>query len=556
MAEKQRRRQGFMARVFYILVSQVLIKLLGMVYRLVITNIEGFGNIGNGFYNAGYQVYTLLLAISSVGIPNAISKMVSERTAVGKYDEAKRIFHTALILFAGIGFVCTAILFFGADFIALNIVHMDGVQYTLRALSPAIFFVCVGSVIRGYCLGNQDVRASGRSQVIEQIFKTSLTILIVYMLISESPEIMAAGANLATALATMVSFFYITSYYFRNRSRILARGEDAALAQPDTGEHGFWKIAKSILMISIPISLSSTITAFARVIDTSTVMTGIKTAFASGIPGVVGTPTAEMLNKEATRLSGMFAKSDIITNLPLALNIAFATVLVPTISAALARGQRREAEERIGYSTLISTLLVLPCAVGLITLAQPIFDLIYPTTPDGADLLQLAAVALIFTALDQTVCGALQGLGKIFVPAIGLSCGVIVKILLNLVLIRIPEINIYGAAISSIFCHLVAFSVCFGILKHSMSIRLPVTKYLVKPVAANLIMGAFSIVAYKLIYLIIPSNALALFGSIGLSVICYVVMICVLRVLTADEIRQLPGGGKIYTLLRKCKLYR
>lgn len=556
MAEKQQRRQTFMARVFYILVSQVLIKLLGMVYRLVITNIPGFGNVGNGFYNAGYQVYTLLLAISSVGIPNAISKMVSERTALGKYDEAKHVFHTALWLFAGIGLFFSAVLFFGADFIAHNVIHMDGVEYTLRALSPAIFFVCTGSVVRGYCLGNQDVRASGRSQVIEQIFKTSLTIVIVYMLISREPQIMAAGANLATALATMLSFGYIVFYYFRHRSRILQRGPDSPEPVEYTHKIGFFTLSKSILFISIPISLSSIITAFARVIDTSTIMTGIKSGFASGIPGTPGVPTPEMLNLEATRLSGMLSKSDIITNLPLALNIAFATVLVPTISAALARGEREDAESRIRYSLLISTLLILPCAVGLITLAQPIFHLIYPVTPDGADLLQLAAVALIFTALDQTICGALHGLGKLFIPAIGLFCGMVVKILLNIVLIRIPSVNIYGAAISSIFCHLTAFLICYFSLKRSMLIRIPVGKYLIKPVAASAIMGVFSIAAFRAVHALLHSNAIAVFASIALSVIVYVLALCLLRILTPDEIKQLPGGTKILSILQKCRLVR
>ena len=556
LPEKQQKRQTFMARVFYILVSQVLIKLLGMVYRLVITNIEGFGNVGNGFYNAGYQVYTLLLAISSVGIPNAISKMVSERTALGRYDEAKHVFHTALKLFAGIGLVCSALLFFGADFIAHNIVHMDGVEYTLRALSPAIFFVCTGSVVRGYCLGNQDVRASGRSQVIEQIFKTSLTILIVYMLISRTPEIMAAGANLATALATMLSFGYIVFYYLRHRSRILQRGEGSAPEVPYTKKQSFWRLSKSILWISIPISLSSIITAFARVIDTSTIMTGIKRGFAMGIPGRPGIPTPEMLNLEATRLSGMLSKSDIITNLPLALNIAFATVLVPTISAALARGEKEEAESRIRYSLLISTLLILPCAIGLITLAQPIFNLIYPTTPDGADLLQLAALALIFTALDQTICGALQGLGKLFIPALGLSCGMVVKILLNLVLIRIPSVNIYGAAISSVFCHLTAFLVCFLSLRRSMHVPMPFMKYLCKPVIASAVMGLFSIAAYRLVFSLLHSNAVAVFASIALSVVVYLAAVCLLRILTPDEVRQLPGGPKIHSILKKIRLVR
>lgn len=555
MSRHTERPQTFMSRVLFILMSQVVIKLLGLVYRLVITNVEGFGNIGNGYYSAGYQIYTLLLALSSVGIPNAISKMVSERLAVGKYRQAKRIFHTALVLFAGIGAFFSLLMYFGADFIALSMIKLDGVQYTLQALAPSVFFVCISSVIRGYFLGHQDVRVSGTSQVIEQIFKTTLTIVFVLMLVSESAEIMAAAANFATTVAIVVSFLYLLIYYRCHRAKLNKIPEGAPPEAPDDEKHGFFRVARSILWISIPISLSSTIAAFARVIDTATITRGITAAFADGIPGVPGVPTAEMLNEEVARLSGMLSKSDIITNLPLALNIAFATVLVPAIASALAKGQREEASDKVSYSLLVSTLLILPCATGLITLAQPIFDLIYPATNDGADLLQLAAVALIFTALDQTICGALQGIGRVFAPAAGLLCGAAVKVVLNMILIRIPSVNIYGAAYSSIVCHLVAFTVCFYLLHRAIPLQVRFGKFVAKPVLANLIMGAFSIGAYRLLHLFTSSNAIATLGSIALSVVCYAVTVAVMRILDRDEILQLPGGDKLFALLRRVKLY-
>lgn len=556
MSHRQEHPQTFMSRVLFILMSQIVIKLLGLVYRLVITNVEGFGNIGNGYYSAGYQIYTLLLALSSVGIPNAISKMVSERLAVGKYRQAKRIFHTALILFAVIGAFFSFVMFFGADFIAIQMIQLDGVQYTLQALAPSVFFVCISSVIRGYFLGHQDVRVSGTSQVIEQIFKTTLTIVFVLMLVSESAEVMAAAANFATTVAIVVSFLYLLLYYHHCREKLNRIPVDGPSEAPDDINHGFFRVARSILWLSIPISLSSTIAAFARVIDTATITRGISAAFANGIPGTIGIPTPDMLNEEVARLSGMLSKSDIITNLPLALNIAFATVLVPAIASALAKGERQEASDKVSYSLFISTLLILPCATGLITLAQPIFDLIYPATNDGADLLQLAAVALIFTALDQTICGALQGIGRVFAPAIGLLCGAVVKVILNLVLIRIPSVNIYGAAYSSIVCHFVAFSVCFYLLHRSIPLQVRFGKFVVKPVIANIIMGIFSIGAYQLVMFLTGSNAVATLLSIALSIACYAVTLAVMRVLDREEILQLPGGNRIYTLLQRVKLYR
>ena len=166
----------FLTGVLTMAVSQLIIKLAGLVYRLVITNVPGFGDVGNGFYTAGFQIYTLLLSLSSVGIPNAISKLVSAQVALGHRAEAHRIFRTALVLFFGIGLVCSGALFFGADFIALYIIKMDGVQGTLQALSPSIMLVCVSSVIRGYFLGLGSVTATSRSQVLEPVSYTHLTL--------------------------------------------------------------------------------------------------------------------------------------------------------------------------------------------------------------------------------------------------------------------------------------------------------------------------------------------------------------------------------------------
>ena len=504
----EKRKNSFMNNVAAILGSQFLIKILGLAYNLIIINIPGFGDIGNGYRTAGFQIYTMLLAVSSVGIPNAISKLISEKLALEDREGAERVFRTALTLFAGIGLTASLLLFWGADFIARSIIQMDGVQLTLRALSPSIFFVCISSVIRGYFLGHHTVSANNRSQLLEQIFKAALTVLVLHRRKNKTA-----------------------------RPSGMTKGERR-------------KICRQILSLSIPISLSSIITTVSRVIDTGTISRGIKAAFATGIPGETGIPTVARLEAYAVELNGMFTKADNITNLPLALNIAFATVLVPTISAALVKGDRKTAGQKISYSFLISTLIILPCAAGLIVLAKPFFLLLYPNAPEGAGILQLAAVALIFTALDQTINGSLQGLGRVRVPAIGLFCGAVVKFLLNLILIRIPAINVYGAAISSVACHLVAFLICFTALRRSIPLKMKRTKYFTKPILCTLFMSVVTWGSYKLVMVLLHSNLIAVVVSVGLSVVVYFAAVFGLHVLNREEVLELPMGGRIARLLK------
>lgn len=555
MQKNKGTKNDFMNNVGIILLSQLAVKMLGLVYRMVITNIRGFGDTGNGFYSAGFQIYTLLLAISSVGIPNAISKTISERTALGDYKGAHKIFKTALLLFAGIGLACSFLLFALADFLALYIIKMPGVEYTIRSLAPSIFFVCLSSVIRGYFTGLSNMKATGTSQVLEQLFKSTLTVLFVIMAVGQKPEIMSAAANLATSVATILSFAYLLAFYKRNKPVF----KDFSAPENSAKNLSVSKLAKSILMLSIPISLGSIITAINRVIDTATITRGIEVAFAQLIPAYGNTaaivmPTADQLSNAATRLAGMLSKSDTLVNLPLSLNIAFSTVLVPAISRALAVGDKKEAAAKVNYSFLISIILIIPCAVGYISLAQPIYKLIYPNASLGYDLLQISSIAMIFTALNQTISGSLQGLGKVYIPATGLLVGCIIKVILNIILIRIPWVNIYGAAISSVVCQIVSFTICFSVLACQLTLKMSFSKYILRPVLAASLMGIVACLVYKVIFMFIPVNIIAIAAAIAVAVIFYLIAVLKLKILNRDEIEQLPSGTKLWKLFLKLHL--
>lgn len=584
MGKNVDKTRSFMGNVAIILFAQIMVKLLGLAYRMVITNIDGFGDAGNGFYNAGFQVYTVLLAISSVGIPNAIAKMVSERAALNDYRAAHKVFKIALKLFSIIGLIATAILYIGADFIAIHIMNMDGAQYVMRALAPSLFFVCVSSVIRGYFQGLNDMRATSLSQMLEQVFKCGLTIVFVVITVGvmpsvmawltnaamlyggnlsqTPPEIMAAWANVASSVATMLSLLYLIYFYMRNRKSI---NEKIAKSEPTGEATSAKKLVKMILMLSIPMSLASIITAINRVVDLATITRGIELAFSNGIPEIstlkaIANPTAADLNYAAVTMSGMLAKSDTLFNMPLALNIAFATVLVPSIAGALAKGDTREASEKTSYSFLISILLILPCAIGYMALSKPIYGIIYPAAPDGADLLSIMSVALIFSALTQTITGALQGIGKVMVPAVAILIGCVFKVALNLILIPIPEINIYGAAISSIVCQVVAFLVNYIVLIKHIPIKITLSKYIIKPLFAGIIMALTAFGIYRLMMAILDvgyiSNLIATLIAIAVAAIVYLAAILCLKVMDKNDVLLLPAGAKIYGLLKKFRIYK
>ncbi len=535
---KKSKTQTFMAGVITVMCSQVLIKLLGFAYRVVITNIDGFGNEGNGYYNYGYQIYTLLLAISSVGIPNAIAKLVSEKCAKNQFKSACRIFKCALVIFCVIGGLLSVGLYVFAPFIATDICSTPKIVYTLRVLSPAIFFVSVSSVIRGFFQGMKNMKATSTSQVIEQLIKCISTIVIVVTIAGAPAEIMAAGATAATTLSTLLSLIYLIGFYRHNKKNINERLNESL---PEMKE-SFFKIAKDILYVAIPISLGSIVASINRVVDLTTVVQGLKVAFAD-------TVSPHLLEDFTMELSGMLSKGDVIINLPLALNIAFSTVLVPTVAGALAVGDKKTASDKVSFSLLVSVVIALPATIGCMVLADEIFLMLYPNAPEGGALFAISAITIFFSAINQTNSGSLQGMGKVFVPAVGLIAGGLVKLVLNLILIPIPEINIYGAPISSVFCQAIACSVTFFVVRRNLPMKLNMVKYILKPLLSALIMGG-AVYAVSRSLVNVVGNAFSTILAIGVGLVVYVLLVFkVFKVFEVEELKQLPMGRTIIKLI-------
>lgn len=536
------KKETFMQSILVLMVSQVMIKILGLLYKLYLTNKDGFGDTGNAIYNSGYQIYALLLAISSTGVPNAIAKLISERIAKGDKKGVNRVFKIAFFFFAFVGFIGSLILFLGAHYIANVLLQIPEAELTLVALSPSVFFVAIGSVIRGYFNGHQRMKITANSQTLEQVTKTLSTIIIVEvisMFFVQDVVIMAAGANLATTLSVFISFSYLYRYYKFKKSDISVEMPEVC-EEPSYAKKSTKEIIKSIIAISIPISVSSLVSAVNKSIDSITAVRGLKT----------------FLSDEIAKFQfGIYTgKVDVLVGLPLSFNIAFATVLVPSISKLMAQKKKEDASKVVKFSLLATILIGLPCTFGMMVFAEQILKLLYPNAPEGAQLLQITSLTIILMMMAQTINGVLQGIGKYRVPATALALGVIAKFILNLILIPIPSIGINGVAIGSIVCHIISFSIGFAVLKRSMKIKFDVNKFLIKPLLATAIMCLISYLAYLLLVQFI-SWKLSAIVAIILAVPIYALAVAIMKILDKEEIYRLPKGELIYKLLVKMKLY-
>lgn len=540
------KKESFMQGVIALMFSQVLIKFLGFGYKWYLTNKDGFGDEGNAIYSAGYQIYALLLSISSIGVPNAVSKLVAERLSLGDSKGAHRIFKIAFATFGVIGLVGTLLLLFGAKSFA-NMMGMPDAEMTLVALSPSIFFVSIMSVIRGFFNGRSKIKVTANSQTFEQIFKVVYTIIlveIVAIFTSSNTKLMAAGANLATSFATATSFLYLLAYY-KIHKKEKDNNEIVSVKSSISGK-SVMQIVKAILWVSIPISLSSILVSINKNIDSFTVVNSLKQF---------------LTEKQAIEQYGILSgKVETLTSLPLSFNIAFATALVPAITAAKAKGELDKGVKRISFSLLTTILIVLPCVVGMIVFADPILNLLYPNAPEGAFIMQVCVIATIFTAMEQTINGALQGLGKVMVPAAALAIGVFVKWILNKILVPIPtEVfplgGAAGAAFATDVCHIIAFMIVFIVLRRTVKLELSFSKMVIKPIIACGMMG---IVSYGT-YMICNSISMGRWGTIlalVVAVITYVLSVIVLKIFDKEDIQMLPFGNKIYGFLEKIGIYK
>ncbi|MCL2017010.1 MAG: polysaccharide biosynthesis protein [Defluviitaleaceae bacterium] len=511
---------SFVKQAAILAAATLFVRFIGFLYRVPLTNL--IGDEGNALYNAGFQFYSFLLVLSSAGLPAAIAKMVSERMARHEYRNAHRVFQAAMIVAVTFGFFGSVLLWFMAGYLSVWFGY-PGSVYAIRAVSPAVLLVAIMAVFRGYFQGMNNTVPTAVSQVVEQFFNAIFKIGLAFLFI-EQLELAAAGATAGTGIGAFLGLMTLLGIYRILSPKFVTRAKrDRSHKVEHTGD-----IVKEILSTAFPIIIGTAIYSMANFIDMAMVSHRLNS-------------TGLFLQSEIDMLYGQLTgKFVVLTTLPVSISSALAIASLPSIAGSTATRDRKAVLSKISKATRLSMLVAIPSAVGLGVLAEPILLLLFPAHPDGAILLQVGAISIVFLSLVQVSTGALQGIGKIIFPVAGALAGATAKIPLNYVLIAIPEINVLGAVISTIVCYFFAMLINWGALKKYTKIKIDWSGTFIKPAIAAAMMGIASFVSHYSIMLFLGNNTIATLISVIFGVVTYFLILIILGGLQKEDVQRIP----------------
>lgn len=509
----------FINGIISLVISQILIKIFGVIYSIYLTNKTGFGDEGNAIYMSGYQIYALLLTISSIGVPNAISKLIAEKNGHKDLINRQRIFLIAIFIFAIIGAVGTIFLYIFSEMFASEILEIPKATLSLKALAPAIFFVSITSVVKGFFNGINKIKITAKVQFLEQVLKSFLTIILVEIASKYSnnnTEIMASAANMATTIATFCSMLYILIEYRKN----LNIYEEKINFPKERMKH----IIRNILIISMPMTLNAILLSLGKNIDSITVVKILKR--------IIG-------EEEALKRYGIISsKIDILVTLPLSFNASISTALIPEITKLKSVNNISEIMKKIELSFLITVIIGIPYCFGIYYYSNDILNILFPNARSGSILLKMSSFGIIFSMLTQTVNAILQALGMNKIPVLASIIGIIFKVFSNIYLIPIEGIYEKGVIIGNILSSISNFLVVYFSLKNMIHLEFKIFNIVLKPILGSIIMivGALFI-KNNFLKMYIKGSLLGLI-SIVISAIIYVFLVFLMKMINKNEMLQ------------------
>lgn len=523
----------------------LIVKLIGMFYKIPLINI--IGEAGAADFNNAYNIYAVLLTVSTAGLPVAVSKLVSEANALNRRNQVRRTFRLALVLFLTLGLISFLVMFFRADALA-GMMNDSKAAAGIRALAPAV--VCVGclAALRGYSQGHSNMAPTSVSQIIEALCKLVVGLGLAFWLVKQGkdPDVAAAGAITGVTVGTVVALVYMVLDFFLSRGREDTHRTD----RPDSAG----SILANILKIAVPITLSSSMVGIVTVIDSSLVQGQLQSAL-------------DLTEKASRTLYGNYSGALNIYNLPTSLMAAITASVIPAVSAALARRDRKGAARITGSALRITALLSFPMGVGLFVLGTPIIRLLFPSlnVEVAGPLLSTLGVATPFVCMVLVCNSVLQAHGFINLPVIVMVLGGIVKIVNNYNLVG--AIGIAGAPVGNILCFGLALVLDLVVITRVIPNRPRLLPIFVKPAIASAIMGGAAWAVYGLLSRVLTAeqvneagetirvvsrmgNALGIFLAIAVAGVVYLVLVVAIRAISKDDLALMPKGDKLARLLR------
>lgn len=546
MKEKGPQNSNFIVQGGILAAAGIISRIIGFIYRIPLQNT--IGDAGMGYYSAAFQIYSIMLIISSYSLPVAVSKLVAARAAKGQYRNARRFFHGALIFATLTGGATCLVVLFGADTLAGNIMSMPKSAIALRMLAPTLLIVALMGVIRGYFQGLGTMVPTAFSQLVEQIVNAVVSIAAgVYLyeygtkvaaLLRDdafAPAWGAAGGTMGTGAGALSGFFVLLIMFLVHKRRMKKNiARDNAKYVDSYG-----RIFSALIVTVLPVILSTTIYNISDTLD-------------QGVFNYV--MDAKGFSSIKAEYWGIYAgKYRVLTNVPIALANALCSSMMPSLAACMENNDRRMARHKVAIGTRFVMMISIPCAVALAILGRPLISLMFTGEVEiPAVLLRMGSASVIFYSLSTLSNGVLQGIDRMRIPVRNAAIALVLHIGILYLTISVFDWKLYGVVIS---CMAFGLLMCIlnwvSIAKH-LRYHQEIRRTFVIPLISSVVMGAI----VWLLYFILSKSSTELVSvliSSLVGILVYFVVLMLLRGVRESELRSLPGGGVVIAI---AKLFR
>lgn len=552
------KRSGeFVKQAGILAAAGIIVRLIGILYRSPLVAV--IGDEGNGYYNTAYNIYTIILLVSSYSIPSAISKVIAARLAVKEYENAHRIFTCSfyyVIIAGGLG---SLLCFFGAEWLV-----GENSAVVLRVFAPTIFLSGILGVFRGYFQAHRSMTQTSLSQILEQILNAVVSILaaLLFMNLVANADTTtkaiygAMGSAVGTGSGVLIALLFMWLVY-----RLNSKGFKKRRAF-DKKENllGYGAIFKIIFAMVTPVILST----FIYNLNT-TINLKVYQEIMQNVNGFT--------EEAATTAYGLFSgKAMQIINIPIALASAMSAAIIPSIAGTFERKEKKETQKRVARAIQVTMLISIPCAVGLFVLAKPVVLLLYPQKASVdmvAALIRVLSVGVVLYGLSTLTNAVLQGTGKVNAPVWHAGIALMIQTAVLVGLLLGTNLDLYSMCIATL---VYAFIVCllnaFSVRRH-LDYKQEVLKTFVLPCVAAFWMGLFCFATYfgmsMLIRLVTGDSSMEITGmwnvlcilvALPISAIVYFALVMKLGAVGENELKDLPMGGKLVRVGRKLRLLR
>lgn len=522
------KRQNFIGGVAVLAAAVVVVKIISAVYKIPLGNI--LDDEGMGHFSIAYNVYNFLLQLSTAGFPLALSKLTSEASTLGRYDQMRRQFHVAALLFFLLGALGSAVMFTCARPLS-QLLNDSLALEPIRVLAPAVFFVCLTGCCRGYTQGRGEMTPTAVSQVLEASFKPLVGLLLAWYVLSRLQlpiETGAAAAIFGVTLGSGIATLYLILYIVRHpiRSHGIGGSEKRSV------------ILKKLLKIGVPITVGSSVMSVITLSNQIIVTGRLKELLLS--QGNMSIASAE---RAVTELYGQYTFGLTLFNLPATFAVPVTVSLLPTATALLARHDKHGAQRLISTAFRLVILLAMPAGVGLSVLSGPILHLLYPGVPETAAAatahLQILGIASIFVCLMILTNSILQAWGRAEIPIYTALAGGAVNASIAYILCGNAEVGVLGASISTLSGYVVIallnLITVWVVLGES---RVSYFRLLLRPSIATALMGAAVYWGYGVLCPLLGSRAATL-AAVVLGAAVFGALALMMKIVTRDDLTML-----------------